>query len=138
MKKLVELSNEEASRHFLKGSSYFNADMPSYVSFEPILKDVATVLNGGNYTALTSANPNDFSGVNYDFLSNKYGKFAWRPLELIHPAIYVSLVNVICDANNWTNLKKRLSELEGGVVECCSAPVMSLDNQTDAAAQVRN
>ena len=36
------LSNEEAKQHFLKGSSYFNGDMPSYISFEPILKDVDT------------------------------------------------------------------------------------------------
>jgi hypothetical protein len=34
MKKLVELSNKEAGMHFLKGSSYFNGDMPSYISFE--------------------------------------------------------------------------------------------------------
>ena len=87
MKKLIDLSNEEARKHFLKGSSYFNADIPSYISFEPILTDVAAVLNGGNYPAFKSANPKDFPDVNYNFLANKDGKFAWRPLELIHPAI---------------------------------------------------
>ncbi len=138
MKRLIELSNEEARKHFLKGSSYFNSDVPGYISFEPILNDVAAVLNGGNYAAFKSANPNDFSGVNYNFLANKDGKFAWRPLELIHPAIYISLVNVICDPNNWTNIKNRLSEFEGGAVDCCSAPVMSLDNQTDTATQIRS
>jgi hypothetical protein len=138
MKKLIELSNEEARKHFLKGSSYFNADMPGYISFEPILTDVAMVLSGGNYAAFKSANPSDFAGVNYNFLANKDGKFAWRPLELIHPAIYVSLVNVICDLNNWTLIKKRMGEFEGGSVDCCSAPVMSLDNQTDTATQIRS
>ena len=138
MKKLVELSNEEAKMYFLKGSSYFNADIPSYISFEPILNDVAAVLKGGNYTAFKSTNPNDFSDVNYSFLSNKDGKFAWRPLELIHPAIYVSLVNVICDPENWMNIIKRISEFEGGAVECCSAPVMSLDDEKDAATQIRS
>jgi hypothetical protein len=138
MKKLVELSNEEARSHFLKGSSYFNGDMPSYISFEPILINVAAALNGGNYAAFKSANPNDFPGVNYDFSANKDGKFAWRPLELIHPAIYVSLVNVICDPENWMLIKDRLSEFEGGAVECCSAPVMSLDKQSDVATQIRS
>jgi hypothetical protein len=138
MKKLVELSNEEAKKYFLKGSSYFNADIPSYISFEPILNDVAAVLKGGNYTAFKSTNPNDFPDVNYSFLSNKDGKFAWRPLELIHPAIYISLVNVICDPENWTNIKKRISKFEGGAVECCSAPVMSIDDEKDAATQIRN
>ena len=138
MKKLVELSNEEARIHFLKGSSYFNGDMPTYISFEPILKDVAAVLKEKSYTTFKSANPNDFPGVNYNFLANKDGKFAWRPLELIHPAIYISLVNAICDNDNWLYIKKRFSELEAGAVDCCSAPVMSLDNQTDISKQIRS
>ena len=138
MKRLVELTNEEAREHLLKGSSYFNADMPSYISFEPILTDVAAVLNRRPYTEMKSANPNDFPGVNYSLLTNKDGRFAWRPLELIHPAIYVSLVNEICDPENWEHIKRRLAEFEGGVVDCCSAPVLSVDNQTDVATQVRS
>ena len=138
MKKLIELSNEEARKHFLKGSSYFNADFPSYISFEPILTDVAALLNGRSYTAFKSANPSNFPDVNYNFLANKDGKFAWRPLELIHPAIYISLVNTICDPDNWMHIKKRFSEFEAGAVDCCSAPVMSLDNQTDVAKQIRS
>jgi hypothetical protein len=138
MKKLVELSNEEARTHFLKGSSYFNGDLPSYISFEPILADVAAVLNGRSYTAFKSANPNDFPGVNYSFLANKDGKLAWRPLELIHPVLYVSLVNTICDPDNWMQIKKRFSEFEDGAVDCCSVPVISLDNQKDVATQIRS
>ena len=91
MKRIIDLSNEEAKVHFLKGSSYFNSDMPPYISFEPILTAAATVLSGKNFWGFKSSNPNDFSGVNYSFLANKDGKFAWRPLELIHPAIFSSL-----------------------------------------------
>ncbi len=136
MKRLIELSNEEAKKHFLKASSYFNEDMPSYISFEPILADVATVLNGRNYAEFKSANPSNYSSVNYSLITNKDGKFAWRPFELMHPAIYVSLINVICDTDNWKFITERLSEFDGGVVECCSAPVMSLDDQTDIAKQI--
>lgn len=138
MKRLVDLSNEEARVHFLKGSSYFNGDFPQYISFEPILREVAKVLNGDHYNQFKSANPNDLSNVNYNFIANKDGKFAWRPLELIHPVIYVSLVNVICEQANWESIKTRLGEFEGGVVDCCSAPVMSVDHQTDVAAQIRS
>lgn len=138
MKRLIELSSDEARSHLLKGSSYFNADVPSYISFEPILIGVAAALNGGHYTATKLANPSDFSGVNYSFLANKDGRLAWRPLELIHPAIYVSLVNAICHPGNWEHIKTRLAEFEGGAVECCSAPVVSLDNQTDVATQIRS
>lgn len=138
MKRLCELSNKDAKKHFLKGSSYFNGDMPSYISFEPILADVAALLNGGNYAQFKSKSPDNFPNVNYNFISNKDGKFAWRPHELMHPAIYVSLVNVICDVEHWELITERLTEFEGGAVECCSAPVMSIDHQTDAATQVKS
>ena len=136
--RLVDLTNEEAKNHFLKASSYFNADLPSYISFESILKKVAEVLDGKTYTAFKSSNPNDCSGVNYSLIANKDGRLAWRPLELMHPAIYVSLINVMCDSESWKLITGRLSNFEGGVVECCSASVVSLDNQTDTATQVMN
>lgn len=140
MKKLIELTNEEAKTHFLKGSSYYNGDLPSYISFEPIINNVATTLKNGNYRELKSNNkrPSDFPNVNYNFIANKDGRFAWRPHELMHPAIYVSLVNLICDSENWEQIINRLAKFEEGTVDCCSAPVMSLDHQTDVATQVRN
>lgn len=138
MKRLVDLSNEEVKKHFLKGSSYFNGDLPSYISFEPILNAVATVLNGGSYAAFKTKDPDDFPDVNYSFVANKDGRFAWRPYELMHPAIYISLVNLICDHENWALITGRLAEFENGAVDCCSAPVRSLDGQTDQATQVRS
>jgi len=138
MKRLIDFSNDEAKVHFLKGSSYFNVDLPQYISFEPILGQVATVLNGGNYTQFKASNPGDLPNVNYNFIANKDGKFAWRPYELIHPAIYVSLVNAICEEANWESIRTRLSKFEDGVVDCCSAPVMSVDHQTDVATQMKS
>ena len=126
MKRLLDISNEEARGHFLKGSSYFNADLPRYISFEPVLGEVSTVLNGGNYAGFMATNPNDLPNVNYSLIANKDGKFAWRPYELMHPAVYISLVNVICEDANWETIRTRLKGFEGGVVDCCSAPVMSV------------
>lgn len=138
MKQLTDLSNEEARAHFLKDRCYFNGDMPSYISFEPILADVATILNGGNYNPFMASNPSNIPNVNYNFIANKDGKFAWRPFELIHPAIYASLVNVICEEANWKIIKDRFGEFENGVVDCCSAPVISADHQTDVATQIKS
>lgn len=137
MKRLIDLTNEEARAHFLKGSSYFNGDMPRYISFEPILSSVASILNGGSFTPFKASNPAKFPNVNYNFIANKDGRFAWRPYELMHPAIYVSLVNVICDEENWGIIKARVASFESGVVDCCSAPVMSVDHQSDVATQIK-
>lgn len=138
MKRLIDMSNEEAKQHFLKCSSYFNGDLPKYISFQPIITAVSEVMNGSSFNCFKSENPSDFSGVNYNLIANKDGKLAWRPYELIHPAIYVSLVNVMCEEENWNFIKGRFAEFEGGVVDCCSAPVMSVDDQSDVATQVMN
>ncbi len=66
MKRLIDLSNEEARTHFLKGSSYFNGDLPKYISFEPVLNDVSAVLNGDSYAQFKNANPNELPNVNYN------------------------------------------------------------------------
>jgi hypothetical protein len=143
MRRLIDLTSDEAKSHFLKGSSYFNGDFPNYISFEPILKDVASFLKRGFYNQprfydKKKLKPSDLPDVNYKFIANKDGRFAWRPYELMHPVIYVSLVNVVCEKNNWDTIKKRVKDFENGFVECCCAPVMSVDHQSDVATQIRS
>lgn len=134
-KRITQLSHTEAKAHLLKGESYFNGDFPDYISFEPILTAVDTVLAGGSYKAFQSSAPNKLSDVNYSLVANKDGRFAWRPFELIHPAIYVSLVNLICNEANWKFIVNRFEEFKGGSVECCSLPVVSTKKK-DKAAQI--
>ena len=137
MKKIVDLSPDEAKEYFLKGSSYYNGDLPEYISFEPIINAVRDVLGDNCYNS-HGKSPSDYDGVNYQFVANKDGRFAWRPFELMHPAIYVSLINKICDNNNWMTVTERLEETSNGVVECCSIPVIYNEGQSDNADQVRN
>lgn len=140
MKRLIDLTADEARSHFLKGSSYFNGDFPKYISFEPILNDTAAALGGQGFNSFQSAGQKakDFPDVNYSFVANKDGRFAWRPYELMHPAIYVSLVNLICTPENWSVIVGRFKDFETGIVTCCSNPVVSDDHQSDQATQVRN
>ena len=137
-KRLLDLTAEEAKAHFLRGSSYFNGDFPEYISFEPILAGVSEVLADGHFAEHKASNPDLLSDVNYSFVANKDGRFAWRPYELMHPAVYVSLVNLICSKDGWKLITERMAAIEKGVVTCCSAPVISTDHQKDQAAQIRN
>jgi RNA-directed DNA polymerase len=138
MERLIDASHEEAKVHFLKCSSYFNGDFPKYISFEPILDRVAKVLGDALFNGFKASPPSLLPGVNYSFIANKDGRFAWRPYELMHPAIYVSLVNLICTHENWSLIQERLGKFEQGAVECCSAPVISFGIQSDQATQVSN
>lgn len=142
MSKIIDLAPEDARAHFLKGASYFRDDIPEYLSFKPILDAVSDALGANSYRDVMvsdkSKRPENLADVNYKFTANKDGRFAWRPYELIHPVIYVSLVNTITEADNWAVIQQRFKEFRKGIVDCCSAPVLSDDSQTDTAAQIKN
>lgn len=150
MKEIINLHNQEALQFFLKGESYFNFDLPGYFNFDEIIEKVYKKLEQcplsdfySNYVdnrGKTKANyPSHFEGVNYKFLSNKDGKYAWRPFELIHPAIYVSLAKKITEEANWEMIKRKFKEFQGNEkIRCYSLPVVSQNKQSDEATSVTN
>lgn len=139
MKQITDFTHEEARKYFLEKSSYFSTDLPDYISFKAILDSVSLIMDGNDYKKFQSKQKPDFySNTNYKMLTNKDGKFAWRPLELIHPVIYVSLVNTLCNENNWKTITNRLMDFTGDKVECCSIPVTSYDGLKDSGETIKN
>jgi hypothetical protein len=49
-------------------------DVPRYLRFEPILTALEPVLQGAEYAQFGSADPNNLSDVNYNFVANKDGR----------------------------------------------------------------
>ena len=127
MKNILEYSHKDAKRYFLKEESYFNFDLPPYFKFQNLIDGVSKKLEGkllsdfyGNYKDEDSGKqkatyPCDFENANYTLLNNKDGKFAWRPFQLIHPAIYVSLVHRITKKENWDFIVKRFKEFGNNI-----------------------
>ena len=134
---IIELSRKEARKFFLKGKSYCEIDLPSYFQFAGLLKSVARVLKGKSLSSFRRVSPREFDNVNHLIMSNKDGRYAWRPLELIHPALYVSLVNAITEKDNWNQILKRFRQFRrNSRIKCLSLPVKSLTKQTDRAEQI--
>jgi RNA-directed DNA polymerase len=138
MKTVLELSNLEARQHFLKEESYFNFDLPQYYSFESLLAELSGELNGKLLSDFYVSNPSEGNSkvkkllpseiecVNYSFLVNKDGRFAWRPFQLIHPALYVSLVHAITEERYWHLIVSRFSEFKQAKgIGCFSIPLVS-------------
>jgi len=148
MKRITELNHAEAKDFFLKEESYFSFDLPQYFVFQKLLKEVAKKLDGkllsDFYASITtddgkqkSIKPFDCENVNYTLLNNKDGKFAWRPLQLIHPAIYVSLVYKITEENNWIIIIDKFKEFQANPkIKCHSIPIQSESEQSDKAVTV--
>lgn len=138
MKDILKLTNEEAKTLLLKRESYSNISLPEYFSFQELLDKIDKTLKGKNISDFRDKSPRDLENVNYKLLSNKDGKFAWRPFQLINPAIYVSLVNSITKESNWKILKNRFAIFQANdKIECHSLPVISeSETKTNKTAQI--
>lgn len=50
--------------------------------------------------------------LNYTLIINKDGNYSWRPLVLLHPILYVDLVNCLTKEDHWEELKRGLVNLK--------------------------
>lgn len=137
MRKILELNHTESRAYFLKAESYFNFDLPQYFVFQNLINEVSNQLTGlrlsdffDTFTTIDGRinpkNPSDFENVNYSFLNNKDGKFAWRPFQLIHPALYVSLVHNMTEEANWNLIVSRFEQFnKNPKIKCYSIPLES-------------
>ena len=134
---IVELSSDEARAFLLKQESYYRNSLPPYFHFKGLLGDVDQALKGKDLTSLSKRKPRKHSGVNYLLLDNKDGRYSWRPLELIHPALYVSLVNRMTESDAWRIICNRFEEFgNNSKISCLSLPVESLTDESDKAEQI--
>lgn len=139
MKNILSLNFEEVRLFLLKHESYVNINLPPYIKFDNLFDQISKVLGRKNFMSIKKSNPDIFEDVNYKLFHNKNGKYDWRRFELIHPFLYVSLVNEITKYNNWKLIKKRFGKNRAkSVVECMSLPVVSESNKSDKAEQISN
>jgi hypothetical protein len=127
-KSILELSASEAQNFFFEPRSYSRLDLPGYIRFDKLLEKTRSVLHGKQLedTFKDRDAPKKYDGVNYTIISNRDGKYAWRPFALIHPVLYISLVYVLTSDDNWNYIKKRFAEFcKNEKIECKSLPVIS-------------
>lgn len=146
-KNLLEMDYKNARKFFLKSESYFNAKLPDYVNFDETLKSAKKILTS------KKGQPKDISDIsdptiyqerdnlNYTLVMNKGGDYSWRPLVLLHPILYVDLVNCITTEKNWGELKNRFTEFQKDErIKCYSIPVEASDDskKTDTGETILN
>ena len=134
---ILDLTNGEARAFLLKPESYCSLDLPPYIVFSSLIESVHQVLEGKRLSDLRRSKPRDFDDVNYTILHNKDGKYSWRPFELIHPALYVSLVHAITEEDNWQLILNRFRQFAfNDKIRCLSLPIVSGSIEKDKAEQV--
>lgn len=143
MRRILDMTNEDAKLFLLKNKSYFSLDLPPYFDFSNLLLDINNKLKGKDLKNFYKDNknipPKKCENVNYKLLHNKDGKFDWRPFEIIHPALYVYLVNEICEKNNWKKIIDRFKSFQKNKkIICCSIPCESNNKKMDKKDTILN
>lgn len=136
---LLELDHVQAEEFFIKRESYCGFELPPYFCFEEVLQKVAKVLKGKQLKSycVSKDSASNYDDVNHVLLTNKDGKYAWRPFTLIHPALYYSLVDLITGEGHWKALNRRFRRFQSNPrIQCLSLPVISLGKKSDKAAQI--
>ncbi len=137
---IIELSCDEARAFLLKQESYFTIELPPYFQFNDLFSEITRIpgiarkLRENNYRCCS---PRSYDDVNHLILNNKDGRYAWRPLELIHPALYVSLVHTMTECDHWKIILDRFCHHSDDTkIKVLSLPVESLTAKKDKAEQV--
>lgn len=136
-KKVIDMDYKEAREFFLKAESYVNIKFPEYFNFDSVLLESAKLLKGTTISSLVDGTLSDYEYVHYKLLSNKDGKYSWRPLELLHPVVYVDLVQYITQKDNWKNTCENFLS-RNNRIECVSLPIESKNKKSDTAQTITN
>ncbi len=139
---ITEINYGEARSFFLKNTSYINFDIPFYFNFEILLSFISRFMARKNINDICKAKggkidkPCNYDGVNHIILSNKDGAYSWRPMQIIHPILYVHLVRLITEKKNWESIQLRFKKFSKGYVHCISLPRESDGVMSDKASLV--
>ena len=134
-KTIVELSSDEARMFLLKAESYCTIDLPDYIQFNELLDSVINALRMHDPNTTLARQHDD---VNHIIMTNKDGEYAWRPLELVHPVLYVCLAQQVTESRHWDTIIDRFAHFaQDEKVQCVSLPVQSLTDESDKAQQIR-
>lgn len=139
---ITEINYSEARSFFLKNTSYVNFDIPFYFNFEILLSFISRFMARKNINDICKTKgdkvdkPCNYDRVNHIILSNKEGAYSWRPMQIIHPVLYVHLVRLITEKKNWESIQLRFKKFSNGYVNCISLPRESDGILSDKASLV--
>ncbi|MCH9644980.1 MAG: RNA-directed DNA polymerase [Gammaproteobacteria bacterium] len=136
---ILDASNQEAKEFFISQGGFCNYNLPSYITFEEILKESNDLCCGVKISDCQAVNPASCDEINHTMPANRDGKYSWRPMSLINPILYVELVNVVTDKDSWDFIKNKFKQREyiRENIRCESLPKIRKEQKSISAAQIK-
>lgn len=138
---ILDMEHNRVRDYFLKPESFFNGNLPGYFNLSKGIDLANQMLQDNTLTNLSRErySLSKSSEVNHIILANKDGNYAWRPLQFLHPVVYVDLVNEITQERNWNLIRNKFQQMQSdNRIECISIPVESNSRKSDTAETILN
>lgn len=133
--RVLEFKHSEARKFFFKGETFLDLDLPPYFTFDRLLSYIDQILPSGRLEDEDWANVSELRNssseeLNHTVFNNKDGRYAWRPMQMVNPVLYVLLAREITEKSHWESIQKRFCEFaENEKIECTSLPVTDMSSQ---------
>ena len=131
-KNILSLNHKEAMDFFLKSEQYHGFELPEYFVFDELLQNVKEAVGDKPYEECfqEGLSPENLSDVNLEFLLNKDGRYAVRPVILANPFLYYFLVREICNEKSWTLIKKLFERFLVPHITSCALPIIPKNKES--------
>ena len=131
-KNVLSLESKDAMDFFLKSEQYHGFELPEYFVFDELLQNVKEIIGDLPYEECLQdeISPEDLSDVNLEFLLNKDGRYAVRPVILANPFLYYFLVREICNEKSWTLIKKLFERFLVPHITSCALPIIPKNKES--------
>ena len=102
------MDSTNIKKYLMRPTNYFRTPLPPYFDFGPVLEEADRIMAGRPLAYFCVKNPVDYQNINYIIKHSKDGRYAWRPLTIMHPAFYVDLVNYLTSNENWCHFTRQI------------------------------
>lgn len=123
---ILDLNSDEAFEYLTSPEHYCSIGLPKYFDFSKVLNlaKEQIVKSGDSETGLHKTVSN-FDDVNYELLTNKDGRYAYRPFQIINPYLYCKLAREITKERHWEEIKERFKSFKRENIEVVSLPALN-------------
>lgn len=131
-KNVLSLESKDAMDFFLKSELYHGFELPEYYVFDELLQNVKKAIGDIPYEECIQDETSleNLSDVNLEFLLNKDGRYAVRPIILANPFLYYFLVREICNEKSWTLIKKLFERFLVPHITSCALPIIPKNKES--------
>lgn len=111
-KDLIDATSAEAQKFFLRSANYFKSELPKYFDFSGVLNKINSFYEKnsdkelGKVLVQIAKNTENINHRIYFYKS----KNVLRPISFLNPVIYVLLVRLITEKENWDTITDKFRE----------------------------